>query len=588
MFDPTDEVQRNRLTKALETSYRNLEWLRNLTRNLVEEYAGSGYGKSKAKKETIINLMFQTVEAYTMRLVANRPRVMCSTARPELLFFAKKYELATNKLIEAIGLEFTLRRWTLDAYFGMGVVKVHLADSGLVQLEANRWADPGRPYASNVGLENYSFDLSATHKEARQYEADSYRIPFSSLESGDIYDQAVVKELKPTTRQTFEEERLDQVARGEVVDDDELEPMIDLADVWIPRDNMIYTFPLDRRGVFSIKGPPVAAMQWYGTERGPYHELGFGEVPENTIPTSMAAQNWPLHRILNSIMRKQSRQAHRQKEVHAYQPGAEKDADKLKNAQDGEFISCASPEQINTIKSGGISPEGQAFVVGGMQMYDRMAGNLTAMLGLGAQAPTAAQEEMIQGQISNKEAQMRYRVQDATTRLIRELAYLLWQDKAQTIPNRMPVEGTNFDVDATWTPDDREGSPFDYDVGIDVHSMAYSSPAQKWQSILGYVTNVYLPMAPQAMAQGRTLNIDALTNLAAQYLNVPQLNEVIQSSAPVQMAPEESGGMPTNTTRTYERKSVAAGPTPQNQMAQESAAWMNMRSEATGAMRGNP
>ena len=585
-MDPYSDTGRTRLSKAIETSYRNMEWVRNLTRNLAEAYAGSGYGKSKVKFETIINLMYQTVEAYTMRLVANRPRVMCSTARPDLLFFAKKYELAINKLIEEIGLEITLRRWALDAYFGLGVVKVHLADSGMVQLEQDRWADPGRPFASPVGIENYVVDMSATRKETRQFEADSYRIPFSDLEGSDIYDQDIVRELKPSSRQTFEEERLDQIARGEMVDDDELEPMIDLADVWIPRQNMIYTFPLERRGVFSIKCPRVAEMEWYGTERGPYYELGFGDMPENTIPVSMAAQNFPMHRIINSQMRKLTRQANAKKKINTFAAGGEKDAERLQKASDGDFIQVNEPERIGAVESGGVDPATQAKTLNDIQLYDRMAGNLTAMLGLGAQAPTASQEEMIHGQIGNKEAQMQYRVQDATTRLIRELAYLLWQDRAKTYPNRYQIEGTEFDVDASWTPDEREGSPFDYDVGIDVFSMSYKSPKQKWNEVSGYVTGVYMPMAQQFMAAGQQLNLAELTSFFVDCHNAPELSNIIRSTAPVEMSPEATSS-PASTTRNYTRTSVAAGPTPQNAMAMAADQWKGLDSQATGAMRSN-
>jgi hypothetical protein len=78
--------------------------------------------------------------------------------------------------------------------------------------------------------------------------------------------------------------------------------------------------------------------------------------------------------------------------------------------------------------------------------------------------------------VSSKEAQMQYRVLDGSSRLIRDLGFLLWNDKAKVIPGRIPIDGTTYSMDATWTPDDREGAYFDYRINIDVYSMAYQSP----------------------------------------------------------------------------------------------------------------
>jgi hypothetical protein len=331
-------------------------------------------------------------------------------------------------------------------------------------------------------------------------------------------------------------------------------------------------------------------MHWDGTERGPYHLLGFNDVPENIIPTSQAAQLQGLFRLINNILRKQSRQAMRQKDVHTFTAAGKDDAMKVQKANDGEFINVNDPKEIGLVQVGGINAVNQAFAVGLVQMFDRMAGNLTAMLGLGAQAPTMGQEQLIAGKVANKEAQMQYRVLDATSRLIRELGYMLWNDKVKVIPGRIPIEGTDYSVDGTWTPDNREGSFFDYNLDIDVYSMAYQSPTQRWQTISQFVTQIYAPLAPQFAAQGGQLNLQQFTDLASTLLNTPQLKQCVQFVNPLPGSMEEGSDDatgPTNTTRSYERRSVTAGPTPQNQSNMDVSQWMNMAADRTGAMRGD-
>jgi hypothetical protein len=78
------------------------------------------------------------------------------------------------------------------------------------------------------------------------------------------------------------------------------------------------------------------------------------------------------------------------------------------------------------------------------------------------------------------------------------------------------------------------------------------------------LTQFYAPLGQQLMAQGGQFNLQNITNLFAEMLNLPQLKECVQFVNPVSQGDEEdSTPAPMNTTRTYQRNSVAAGPTPQ-------------------------
>lgn len=589
-MNPLDELHRGRLRKALEVSYRELLPFRELTRGLVEEYAGSGYGRpNRPRHEIYVNLMNQTVDAYTMALVANRPRVLVSTQFPDRVYFARQYQEALNNLIQEIGLEFTLRNWVLDAFFSVGIVKVHMADAGLVQLENDIWMDPGKPFASNVSLDNWVHDMSATRWGQIKYAADCYRIPFDDLQHP-MYDPAVVRDLQPSVNGSTEEIRLERLSRSESIDADELDPMIDLADVWIPRDRKIYTFPLDRKGLFRLMGPPVAVMDWDGSEHGPYHLLGLNDVPENIMPTSPASHLSTLSRLANNLIRKQARQAVRQKDIHTYTPAGAKDAQRIQQANDGAFIQVQDGTQIGEVRMGGVDPSNQAFLLGVMEMYDRFAGNLTAMLGLGAQAPTASQEQIIQGKVSNKEAQMQYRVLDAASRLIRDLGGMLWNDQVKVIPGQIPIDGAEgYFVDATWRPDDREGTFYDYQIDIDVFSMGYTSPAARANTLNQLITQVYAPLGGLLSQQGGQLNLQKLVELHAELLNIPQLRECIQFQTilPGEGAETtESPALPSSTTRTYQRQNIPTGGTQQSRNHIQQQAWLNgsVSPQQSGAM----
>jgi hypothetical protein len=585
-----NETDRDRLFKAIQWSYEALLPFRNLVHGLVLEYAGSAYGRGagRPKFEILMNLMNQTVDAYQMSLVANRPRVAVCSQKPELRYFSLQYEIAMNNLISEIRLEDTLRQSVLDAFFCMGIVKIHSANSVEVELEPDLWADPGTPFASNVSVDNWFHDMTATKYSKVQFAGDFYRIPYDDLQSS-IFDQEVVRELnlRPSSKFGSEQwdERLDRIARGQETDPDEMQPMIDVMDVWIPRDEMIYTFAINPRSPFSGTGKPIAAMPPDDEDTGPYDLLSFNDVPENVVPASPAAHLAGLARIINNIMRKQSRKAHAQKDVMTYTAAGKTSAERIIGASDQQSVAVDENGEVQVMKFGGVDQMLQAYLLGLIQIYDRMAGNLTAMAGLGNQAPTLGQEELIQGAVSKKQAGMQYRVAEHAERIIRRLGKMLWNDRAKTIPGNYTHPGLEelSPVDVTWTPSDREGEFSDYDLRIDVYSLPYQSPAKKFQTLMTLVQNVFMPAAPLLAQQGGSINFKRLKEIASRLLNMPEMDDLLEFGGP---PPEQGGGedeetgLPPSTSREYIRRNVPTGGTMQSQAATEQQSWMGMDESA--------
>lgn len=566
-----NEIDRTRLFKAMHHSYTKLEPFRQLRTGLIEEYAGSsyGYGSGAAKFETMMNLMNQAVVAYTMSLVANRPRVTVDTNREALKFFAHHYQVAINNMLQEIEIERVLRSAVVDAFFSVGIVKTHMADAAEVELWDGVLVDPGQPWASSVSLDDWVHDMSATRWDQIQFASDGYRVPIDDLKSPQ-FDQAIVAELTPTAKMSFagSSQRVDMLSSGYHADSEDVEQMVDLMDVWIPKERKIYTFAIAHNSRFSTNHPPLCVMDWDGPEMGPYHLLSFDDVPENIMPTSPAAHLASLSRLANNLLRKQARQAKRQKDVHTYTPAGAEAAKKHQRSSDGDYIEVQDTGDLNVIRSGGANPQNHAFLLHIVDVFDRMAGNLPAMLGLGPQADTLGQEQLIQGSVSKKEAQLRLRCMDFTRKLVRNLSYMLWNDVAKVIPGRMPVPGVEgASIDATWTPEFRMGQYHDYDLDVDVFSMPYQAPGQKASALTQLLMQVYLPAMPMLQAQGGQINLQAMTDIFAELMNLPKLKDIVQFSTPLPGRPPEGAGNnsmpPPQTTRNYVRRSVPTGGTVQ-------------------------
>ena len=529
------EIIRERLFRAVEKSYRNLERFRDMNRMLVKHYGGDMYdnsGSHDAKRVKFLDLLNQAVDAYQTLLAANRPRVMVSTSFPQYRGFAKHFEQAVNAMIKEIRLEETLRRWVMDAFFCIGVVKTHIADSGLVQIEPDFWMDPGTPFASNISLDDFVYDTSAKKWSEVKYAGDMYRIAFS--EAVEMFGQEAMSRHTPSTKGSLDPERVQQISRGEETDEDEIEPMIDLADIWIPRLGVVETYVVDKRESFILKGEPLAVEEWTGGEEGPYDILGFNEVPENIMPTSPASHLEMLETLVNNLMRKSARQAQRQKDVHVYTAAGEQSARRVQKAEDGQWVQVNAVDEIGMLKQGGVDQGNYAFMLGGIELFDRMAGNLQARMGLGAQSDTVGQERLIHGAASRKEGQMQYVMLNAATKLIKKLGVMLWQDPFKTMVMDVSIPGApGYSYTSVWKPGDREGNLLDYNFEIDIYSMQLQSPSAKVQKLNEIVMGVVLPMAQLIMQQGGMVDFFALMKIYADLLNIPELLDVVRFGAPM-------------------------------------------------------
>lgn len=547
------------LGAAITTSYRALTPFRNINRRLVEAYAGPGYGGRKGR-EKLLNKMNQAVDAYMTVLAANRPQVQIETKYAQLKPFAVHFQVAINNFLKEIGIEHTIRRWVMDAFFCVGVVKVHLADSGLVQLEDDLWMDPGIPFASNVSVDDLVYDMSAKKITTMKFCGDIYRIPYDDIIDGigdGVYTEEARK-LTPTSKYSSGDDgRLEEISRGDLTDKDEFEPMIDLMDVWLPRDGMIYTFPVQRGGEsITIHGEPIAELPWED-DKGPYHFLSFNDVPENIMPVSPASHLDGLDRLINNMMRKVKAQAERHKQNPVYSPAGVEDAKRLREYGDGEWVLSSNPGETRVVEQGGVNPNTMAFINNAISLFDTQAGNLVAMLGLGAQSQTVGQEQLIHSAGNKKIGQMQARVVEASTGLITSLGLLLWMDEFTTVSGAREIPGTDIQIEKHWKPGERAGKFLNYNFKIIANSMSFQTPSQKANAFISLMNQFYIPMQPMIMQQGGVMNLQKINKFFADSLEIPQIEELIQfpNDGLDELSPqaEVRGTKPPSTTRNYVR-----------------------------------
>ena len=569
-MDLNNELKRARLMAAVKSAREATSCFRRSRTELIRDYVGSWYSTRGARFETLVNMMNQTARVFSRFLAANNPRVKVVTSSPDRWAFGKRFEINLNKLIVDMELDSSLRLMVLDAFFCIGIAKVSLVDSGNgIQESEDVWYDIGEPWVERISLDDAILDVSAKELSKMRFCGDLFRCPLDKLKGDHSFNRKVVAKMRPTSKRSLEgdEDTAKKIAAGDVVDDDELEPMVSLMNLWIPdRDGkgggQIATFVCD------TDDPPLKVGRHKGTQSGSYKFLSLGLVPDNIIPSSPAMNLKGLHDLINRNARKLDKQARMLKENPVYEPGGEEDAERHSRAKYGQWLKSRNSKGVNVVKIGG--PDGglAAYQLSMMDTYDRVAGNLKAAAGLGAQASTLGQEEIIQGQVAAQQADLQFHVVKFAADICWELGNLMWQDEFLEVESTVEVGRFGDAVDMSWRPGDRDGDFNQYDFRVEPYSMIYRTPQEKVQEIFGVMREL-APMWPMFQASGVGLDVENFLDEIANELDRPELKRLFTAQFPSDQLGGDQNTIRQSpiTTRETVRRNIPTGGTAENRSA---------------------
>lgn len=567
MFDLSNDEKRARLLKAIRSSRDAMEPFRRVRKEMIKDYVGSWYSEAGAENKTLVNLINQTARIYTVALAANRPQVLVSTPQVENIAFARRFEINLNKLIGDMDIDQTLRSILLDAFFclGCGVVMMRDTDTrfhGLLESEEDVWLDPGEPWLNRVSFDDLILDMTAKELTKMRYCGHRYRADYEKVMAEPGYDKKVKDKLKPTSRQHHDSvgAARDIASDWGSAEDDDLKDMIWLMDVWIAENNTIATMAVDQEDL-----PPLIEREWIGSQAGPYKFLSLGDTPDNVIPTAPAMNLKGMHDLQNRLYRRMEDDSDAHRTVNVYPPGSEDDAERLRTAQRNGWYRAKSPEQIKQFEVGGVDQRDMALATFLQNEFDRMAGNLQAMGGLGAQASTVGQEELIHGNVSKNVADMRMAVVSFASECILDLGRLMWADQTLELQTSMEAANTGIYVRSDWTPDYRIGEFEDYEFKVEPYSMVFKTPEQKLQELFQVLREV-APLWPMFQASGAALDARAIVDEIARLKNRPEFKQFITFADPAGMLGGDQNSVRQSpvTTRETIRKNVPTGGTAEN------------------------
>jgi hypothetical protein len=578
-LDIHDVIDRTRIWTAIKSSRNVLDLFDGDRSTMLRDYAGPLYSPyDRLKTARYVNKLNSTARIYQMALAFNNPQCKITSWDQKLWPFARKYEVNVNKVAANINLNVTMQECVLDAFFLLGTLKVRMASAGVREVEPNVWLDPGKPWVDRVSISDLILDMPAKSLRNMRFYGDRYRASFDAVRHRDDFDSKVTRKMSPSSKlnQNASSERGDAIAFGNAVDDDELEPMCWLMDLYLPRERQFATLCADQDGL-----APLKVEDWDGSDQGPYKFMAFGYMPDNVMPTTPAQQLVLLDRLMNRLYGKLASQAKRQKNTVAFAAGKDDVAQRGKEAEDGEFWNGGldPKNSLVPVNFPGIDGNTHAFFMAAQEVYNTQAGNERALGGLGEEAGTLGQEQMIGQKAAGLIGYLKGQVNNCAADVMREIGALMWDDNVLTVDSSVEAGTTGYRVDASWKPGDRQGLKDHYDFAVEPNSMAFRPPEAKLNTLTQFVGTF---VQAQPAIQAGLIDGQEFARIFAEYTNTPEIMRIVKQ---MQMGnnpadPHQATKAP-NTSREVVRRSAPGGP-----RGQGTAAVLSQMMQGRGAPQG--
>lgn len=547
-----------RLRSAVEEHYRRMDIFRKNRILALREYVGGHYSENASAKDVPVNILSLAVDTYARELAAYNPKVLVTTWYKQLQRTSTELEIALNHLVSEIKFARTLRRIVKEALFSVGIAKVGLEATGELEI-GGIYHDVGQPFFDCVDIEDFVLDMSASTFEDVQFVGNRYRIPLEYAKQ--LYSQYdwTPQDQSHSVINPGGTQRVGSLSSGGAPLENLYRPIVELWDIYCPHNNMLFTFPGSTSD--NTLGPPLREVEWERPENGPYHLLSLHEVPGNIMPLSPSMQLYDLHCCANILFRKLQRQGERQKTIGLVNVTGQEDGTKIVNANDGDTYTVLDPNAAKEFSYGGINQQNFAFFLQVKELASYFAGNIETIAGLGPQADTLGQEQLLAATSSKRLQDYQENVYEFTKEIANDLAWYLWEDPLIELPLAKRLEGISKPIPFSWTPERREGDFLDYHLEIEPYSMQPKTPAQRLMLLERMVQQTIAPLLPIIQQQGGTFDIKRFLELYAKYSNMAEMEDIIifneETKGPNRQLIDTGGGNAVRqspmTKRTYER-----------------------------------
>lgn len=534
-YDPEDIRDYSRLETAVKASIQRKVKREEQRMMMLKAMVGPYYGEDGSKDRRPINMVELISGIFAQNLASHRPQAMVTTDYEELQPTGADFAIVLNRTIDKINLQNALNICAMEAMVTMGVMCVGISTQGDY--------DPGRVFAEPVLFPDLILDTNAKSWDQQCFVGHDFLVPREWVTDNSLFDKSTGEKLL-RSRQHQMNGRDWEILRNE-----EYQDMIRLRQLFLPHRNRIILCDPEGGGKL-----PLLSREWDGPDEpcGPYLQLSFRVVPGNLFPLAPMPLWYDLDYVINKSFNKAARQSLRSKKVGLTRNND--DAETIKALEDGDIGGVADPDSVVERIFGGADQQLIGMATFSRDLLNYVAGNPEIIGGLGAQSGTVGQDQLLSQGASGKMKEMQQSMIGFETKVINSIAFWKWQDPLSEERFTKRLEGTQYSLPGTWSPETRQGEFFQYNFECNPYKLPNRSPTERGQALIEMFERIVMPAIPY-MQQGSPVDWEQFIKLVAERFDLPELNHIINwpqgESMPSAGAETPK---PSSTTRRYVRE----------------------------------
>jgi hypothetical protein len=558
-----------RLRDRVHSSRRAMQPFREVRRKIIQSVAGSRYTRAGGKniKDESINLLGQFETTMVREMASNRPKASITSRWGDLKPTAAKMEVLVNEYIGRMNYKGKLEAAARGSMWGIGAIWQGLENQESEEIAPGEMYTPSKLTCRIIHYSDLILDMQAGDWDEVEFIGHVYRMALEDARQEESFDKEAREKLLADTSEvgTESDREKDNVALSQSLRSDSLVDEVELIDLFLPRTREVVTM-MSSRGADDDNAPILRRVPYMGPERqlGDYHLLYHDVIDDSIHPIPPMFNLMSIAEFTNLMFSKIAKKAAREKDLLLFKGGTEPDAQKITRASDGEALSVGQATNFSSASFGGPTQGVLTAYTLGRENFNKAAGNIDLLGGLGAQSPTASQDNLLSESASKMVSFYQANTVNFVRDLMESLAWYLWDDPMLDEKLVMEVPETGSELPFTWTPESRVGDFRDYAFSVEPYSLPHMPPGARVASMTQLLNTVILPLMPAMQQEGLGLDTTALLRFYGKHMGIDELNELVRFTGmdPTAAASQDGPGMPANTTRTEVRRS-AGGTTQQ-------------------------
>lgn len=519
----------NAFAKTKNQRQSRVRFLSQISGRFFRNNVRSGDESSKASPVNMMNTAYNTL---IPNLVFANPKADVSIDVLAYRDYGHMIGTAITRVAEKQNLKHTMRLVIADSIVMAGYVKTGEAVGAMtVELQGVDY-NLTEPFIERISPDDMIQDPDARAWDEQAIVGHRYRADVDKMIEEGFGEPDELLKLADELSFSGTKDRAEGITRPSNGTSDEPRRYVDLVEIWIPGEKRVVTMPYKVGMTFDTY---LNDVDYGGPPKGQYHQLGLVAIPDNLLPAAPAGIWYDLHILGNRIARKIARQAERNKRVLAYEDDAEEDVNAVADADDGTTVRVQNLDKMREVEYGGVSEKAYEWMTWLKQNFSEQSGTVEQLGGPTNSSPTLGQAEIIQANTSVRLGDMQGIVYDFVGEVLNDTGYSLHTDPFIDMPLVRRVNGV--EQQDYFTPDNRVGEWYEYNVKVRPFSMARPDPNTAVRRKLEFATNVIPAAANAAAVLGPGFRIAPfLTTIAREvgiedadeWLVTPEIQQYIQ------------------------------------------------------------